>query len=216
MKCLELFSGTQSVGKVLKEENYEVISVDIEDYKGQFIPTHKCSILDFDYKQYPVGYFDCIWASPPCRYYSKLQEIFHQKRLTKDGLELLRVGADELVSKTLEIIDYFKPTLWFMENPQSGCLKNRDVVKSLPFYDVDYCRYANWGYRKRTRIFTNKKNFVPKLCNKKCGSMIGNKHKLIFCGDKTERTQGGLSSTLLRYRIPPNLISELILSSSQV
>ena len=28
---------------------------------------------DFDYKQYPVGHFDIVHASPPCIYYSKLQ-----------------------------------------------------------------------------------------------------------------------------------------------
>ena len=31
-----------------------------------------------------------------------------------------------------------------------------------PYYDVDYCMYSNWGYRKRTRIWTNLKGFEPK------------------------------------------------------
>ena len=77
MNSLELFSGTQSVGKILKEKGYNVISVDITDYKGKHIPTHKCDILEFDYKQYPVGHFDIIHASPPCIY----------KRITRRGNE---------------------------------------------------------------------------------------------------------------------------------
>ena len=29
-----------------------------------------------------------------------------------------------------------------MENPQTGNLKNRDIMKDKPFYDVDYCMYS--------------------------------------------------------------------------
>ena len=73
MKVLELFSGTHSVGKVLEKEGHEVISVDINDYKGKFGPlTHKVDIMKFDYKQYKPGEFEIIWASPPCIYYSTL------------------------------------------------------------------------------------------------------------------------------------------------
>ena len=39
MRVLELFSGTQSVGKVCHKLNWEVISVDINDYKGNHTPT---------------------------------------------------------------------------------------------------------------------------------------------------------------------------------
>ena len=30
---------------------------------------------------------------------------------------------------------------------------------SKSFYDVDYCKYADWGYRKRTIIWTTLKGF---------------------------------------------------------
>ena len=68
---LELFSGTQSVGKAV-EDRYNVISVDINDYKGKHKPTHKVDILKWDYKIYPTGTFDIIWSSPPCRTFSSL------------------------------------------------------------------------------------------------------------------------------------------------
>jgi hypothetical protein len=32
-------------------------------------------------------------------------------------------------------------------------------MKDIPFYDVDYCMYSDWGYKKRTRIWTNKTDF---------------------------------------------------------
>lgn len=64
MKLLELFSGTHSVGNVAKELGYEVISVDINDYNGRYIPTHKTDIMTFNYQQYSPDEFDIIWASP--------------------------------------------------------------------------------------------------------------------------------------------------------
>tara|TARA_R100000655_G_scaffold72423_1_gene110936 strand:+ start:3012 stop:3731 length:720 start_codon:yes stop_codon:yes gene_type:complete len=233
--ALELFSGTHSIGKVLKEKGYNVISVDITDYNGKHKPTHKVDILTFDYKQYPVGYFDIIHASPPCVYYSHLQCCWlgrtkkNGECLTKELLEQKRKQMDKLVYKSLEIINYFKPRLWFMENPATGNLKKRDVVKDLNFYDVDYCMYCDWGYKKRTRFWTNKKDFKPKLCNKNCGNMIkvGNKHihksncgnsnnlkiannyrKSIKEGGETLRVS---TNRLERYRIPPKLIEELFL-----
>ncbi len=174
MKVLELFSGTGSVGKACKLLGYECISVD-----NEYEATHKIDILEFDYKQYKPDEFNIIWGSPPCTYYSGLQRSWINKK-KKDGIYTIEKynkdleNSDKLVERTLEIIDYFKPKLWFMENPQTGSLKNREVVKDLPFYDVDYCMYSDWGYRKRTRIWTNKKDFNAKKCDGKgtCGNMI--------------------------------------------
>ena len=46
MRILELFSGTQSVGKVAREMGHEVVSLDIsETYK----PDYVANILDFDF-----------------------------------------------------------------------------------------------------------------------------------------------------------------------
>ena len=64
-KLLELFSGTGSVGKVAKDLGFEVISLDLKNADINI------DILQFDYKIYPLGYFDVIWSSPPCTEYSK-------------------------------------------------------------------------------------------------------------------------------------------------
>jgi hypothetical protein len=69
MRLLELFSGTGSVRKAVGETFDEVVSIDILQ---KFNPTECCDILNWDYKKYPVGYFDAIWASPPCTEYSKI------------------------------------------------------------------------------------------------------------------------------------------------
>ena len=175
MNVLELFSGTHSIGKCCNALGWNPISVDLE------LPaTHECDIMDFDYKQYPKDYFSIVWASPPCTYYSNLQNCWLGKKkkdgtiFTREILEEKRKESDKLILRTLEIIDYFKPDLWFIENPQKGQLKDRDVVKDLPFYDVSYCMYSDWGYEKRTRIWTNKKDWNNLICDKSgaCGNMI--------------------------------------------
>ena len=110
--------------------------------------------------------------------------------------------------------------------------KMKDYI-DRPFYDVDYCKYADWGYRKRTRIWTNLKGFNPKKCNKDCNSLDGTKHKLnighqhyindngviIQLGSRElrEKYKGYeiikekqiIVPLKQRYKIPPKLIEEL-------
>jgi site-specific DNA-cytosine methylase len=217
--CLELFCGTKSVGKLLEKNNYRVISL---DFNKKYKPTHCVNILDFDYKQYPVGYFDIIWASPDCRFYSKIQNSWLGRRKT-DGeiwtlekLEKNRSESDRLLVKIFEIIDYLKPRLWCMENPQTGDMKNREPMKNKPFYDADYCMYSDWGYRKRTRFWTNRTGLKLKLCNKYCGNMIYKKKNGKMVPTKHNHGFGNnnsyqISSLVKRYRIPEKLLEILLL-----
>jgi len=179
IKVLELFSGTKSIGKVCDQLGWESVSVDLI-----MDADHKCDIMDFDYKQYEKDEFDIVWASPPCTEYSKLQDCWLNRMrkgelYTKEIQEKHMTEGDVLIKKTFEIINYFNCEYWFMENPQSGRMKDRDIMKDIPFYDVDYCMYSNWGYRKRTRIWTNKKDFEAKLCDGSgsCGNMTDIQNK---------------------------------------
>jgi len=175
VKVLELFSGTRSVGKCCDQLGWDSVSVDM------ILPAdHECDIMDFNYKQYDKNEFDIIWASPPCTNYSALKKCMYGRKL-KDGTIYSKElndkdqdDADKLVLKSLEIINYFNPEYWFLENPQTGNLKNREIMKGIPYYDVDYCMYSDWGYKKRTRIWTNKKDWENKLCDGSgaCGNMI--------------------------------------------
>lgn len=205
MNVLELFSGTKSVGKICNTLGWEVTSLDLKDADINI------NILEWDYKQFPPKHFDIIWASPPCTSFSNLRasnlgrplkkynmRIFTRKMLEDD---IINEGLP-ILNKTLEIIDYFKPKFYFIENPQTGRMKN---YINLPFYDVDYCRYSTWGYKKRTRIWTNLIGFNPKLCNKKCDNMINNKHIIMLGLGKHNTTVKD------RYRIPPKLIEELFI-----
>jgi len=227
MRLLELFSGTKSVGKVAGKLGYEVVSLDLKD------ADINCNILDWDYKIYPPGHFDLIWASPPCDTFSFLRRSnIGRFGITEESLQhdIDTIGLP-ILRRTEEIVEYFKPVYYFIENPQGGRMKE---YIDKPFYDVDYCMYADWGYRKRTRIWTNRKGFRPKLCKMDCDNMMGTRHRLnigyndfVQDGDKIimlasrelrekykhyERIESMRQRVTLkqRYRIPPRLIEELI------
>jgi hypothetical protein len=192
-KVLELFSGTGSIRKVCDTVGWETISLDLVENVD-----HKVDILDFDYKQYPVGFFDIVWASPPCTEYSRAK--------TRGVRDI--DAANKIVLKTLEIIDYFNPTWWFIENPQTGKLKDQPFMASLPYVDCDYCMYGK-PYRKRTRIWSNK-TLNLKLCDKKCGSMVGNKH-IGSCGTGRKLYTNRNYSLAEKHSMPPLLVQDILL-----
>jgi len=218
MKVLELFSGTGSVGKCCKVLGWDVVSVDM------ILPAdHQVDIMDFDYKQYKKDEFDIVWASPPCTNYSKLQDAWlgcmrKGEIYTREIQEKEMNEDDKLVLRTLEIIEYFNPHYWFIENPASSKMKDRPFMKDLNNYVVDYCMYSDWGYRKRTRIWTNKKDWNALKCDKNCGNMVGNLHKTnLGNADRFKRANienvNKYSGTTQqdRYRIPEDLIYSLFM-----
>ena len=228
MRVLELFSGTGSIGKVCEERGYEVISLDLT------LPaTINEDIMTWDYKSaYPIGHFDLITASPVCLYWSKLRHCHIGRGMTKETIQKdINEKGKPMVDKTREIIDYFNPRYYWIENPQSS--KMKDYIIDLTYYDVDYCMYG-FPYQKRTRFWSNIKGFVPKLCKKDCGNIVdGTKRHTKTLGNGYGKDKDG--NTILintkekrklyknlvkdntnsttkyeRYRIPPILINELL------
>jgi len=201
MRLLELFCGTKSVSEAVSNRFEEIVSVDILE---KFNPSICCDILTWNYKMYPSGYFDVVWASPPCTDYSILKQ--------NTGMETNIDLADSLVLRVFEILDYFNPKKWFIENPQTSILKKRPFMELLAFYDVDYCRFSDWGYRKRTRIWTNV-IYQNKLClgEGKCLNMNGRFHKVSFGGQgrPKEHTYEKCQAGETAYRIPRKLIEDL-------
>ena len=201
--CLELFSGTGSFGKVAKELDYNVVSLDLI-LKADI----QIDIMEWDYKSYPKNSFDIIWASPPCTEYSKAKS---------QGIRDIK-GANKIVLRTIEIINYFKPLIWFIENPQTSLLKQQPFMKQLEidyyYHDADYCMYG-LPYRKRTRFWTNKKECNLLLCDKNCGSFIDGRH-IGSCGTGGQgqghkKSYSNKTYTLHdKYAIPLNLIFSLL------
>ena len=195
MRLLELFSGTGSVGNVAKRFGYEVVSLDL---KGADINTN---ILNWDFKEYHTGYFDVIWASPPCTEYSIAKTVGTRKI----------DEANEIVLMTLEIIEYLNPKHFIIENPQTGLLKQQWFMHGLPFVDVDYCKYG-FPYRKRTRLWNNVSDWKPRdLCRKDCLSMGANGKSHIATAQRgpTKSQPNNRMKQSELYRVPENLIYEI-------
>ena len=200
-----MFSGTHSVGNIARDMGFEVTSLDLTD-------ADICTdIMKWDYKTYQPGYFDVIWCSPPCDTFSVARfKNIGRHNITRESIEedILEKGLP-ILRKTEEIISYFEPTYYFIENPQTGAMKR---FLDLPFYTVDYCMYG-FNCRKRTNIWTNLQGFEPKICDKKCGSFINGKH---ICnavgGNDSQKGQGSGSNKKDRYKIPTSLLEKLFKS----
>ena len=137
------------------------------DWDGRYGAEVVTDIMTWDYKAaFPQGHWDVIWASPDCTQYSRARTTAKTPRNF--------AKADALVQKSRDIIDYFQPSVWFIENPDSGLLKTRDVVAGLPYVRVDYCMYGA-SYRRRTRIWTNGE-WTPKLCDR--SHLVNGRHKM--------------------------------------
>ena len=185
MNHLELFSGTHSFGKVSCKLGYNVISLDRDlgdgcpftDYVAQ---THiKEDIMTWDYTIYPPNHFKLITASPVCMWWSMLRNSWIGRKIKAHGdtiitKEILQNDIDlygkPMVDKVFEIIDYFNPQYFIIENPKTGRMKEY-INELIPYYDVDYCKYSNWGYKKTTRFWTNIEGFNPKTCKNDCDNM---------------------------------------------
>ena len=159
MRILELFSGTQSVGKIAKELGWEVVSV---DNCSKYKPDICVDVLKWDFKVFPEGHFDFVWASPPCEKLSvaplHLFTAEERERRTEEGCLIVRM--------TREIIDWLKPKWMAIENPYSSALWKQGIF-DYPKVKVYYCMYG-FPYRKNTCICTNIP-FQWEECRGDCG-----------------------------------------------
>ena len=201
MRILELFKGTGSITKWVAENNYnvEIYSLDI---LPKFKPDWCGDIMDWDYKQFPPKHFDIIWASPECKIFSILQNThIGRKWKTKEELHTEQKKHAKFILRTLEIIDYFCPKYWYIENPLHSRIWKYIPEKYNNWIDIDYCVFG-FPYKKPTRILTNVK--LPDVRCKYKGKHDFRIGMPTMTGRKDD--SGGL---LGRYRIPPQLISYL-------
>ena len=181
---------------------YTVISLD-RDMKASI----QIDIMDWDYTHFNPKLFDVVWASPPCTEYSRAKSI---------GIRDIE-GSNEVVKRTLDILEYFQPKYWIIENPQTGLLKDQPFMLGIPYNDIDYCKYG-MPYRKRTRLWNNIDLWKPKpLCCKDCEAMNETKTRHMQetqqGGNTAERrrTQQTFRTTDL-YKVPIELINEILLA----
>jgi site-specific DNA-cytosine methylase len=206
MNVLELFAGSRSIGKQAEKLGMNVFSSDINNFDNI---NYVVNILDFDISKLPFKP-DIIWASPPCTGFSVAAIGHHWK---KEGdifipkTDTAKLGI-ELVKKTLEIINHFKPTFWFMENPR-GVLRKMEIVKDLPMKTVTYCQYGD-ERMKPTDIWTNSTNWIPR-------PMCKNGDNCHISAPRGSRTgTQGRANAYERSKIPDDLCKEILESCIKI
>ena len=184
MRLLEIFCGTKSVGKIFEKNDWEVISIDIEE---KWKPTICIDALEWDYKTFDKNYFDHIHFSPPCIYMSQQQQTWYgrykgrgdNKYLFTEEIHKERLKeSDKLLHKINEIIDYFDNITFTIENPYHTKFNNI-TKRNILNYDYVVCDYCMYGSLiKKPTVFYN--NFNLKL--NKCDKSHTHTQYKIFCG----------------------------------
>jgi len=208
MRILDLFCGTKSVSDAFKREGFEVLTL---DNNLQFNPLIWVDIMHWDYKfgeripSLQQRDLDVIWASPPCEGFSVASISKHWVQCCKDYPPDPLTGTAErgiqLVEKTIEIIEYFKPKYWFIENPRA-MLRKMDFMQALPRQTITYCQYGDTRMKPTDIWGIFPKNFPIRKC--KAGDKC---HEPAPRGSKTG-TQG-LKGAIERGRIPEQFCSLL-------
>lgn len=202
MKVLELFAGSRSIGKMADRMKLECFSSDINDFDGI---NYVANILDFDVSKVSFRP-DIIWASPPCTSFS-VASIGHHwgggSGAYIPKTESAKLGI-EIVKKTIEIINHFDPTYWFIENPR-GVLRKMIFMQNFIRTSVTYCQYGD-DRMKPTDIWTNNVFWNPRPMCKNGDSC----HISAPRGSQTG-TQG-LSNAYERSKLPTLLCHDILKS----
>ena len=91
-------------------------------------------------------------------------------------------------------------------------------MRGIPYLDVDYCQYSNWGYRKPTRIWGSPE--IAKLDGKTCDwETCQNLVSMPNGGKRHKYRLGGIGQKINvreRGRMPPALVDLLVSAGGMV
>jgi site-specific DNA-cytosine methylase len=214
LRVLELYSGTQGISKEFRKKGHKVISVELNDIFTK--PPYNydqwtMSVADLkadDIINELNGYPDFVWVSPLCTTHS-IAAISTHRQQGEDGLLYPKSDKakehDQLLLKTLQLIQELKPRYWFIENPRGGMRKSPLMQGMMYRYTVTYCSYGD-NSMKPTDIWTNHPN--PKFKEMCFNGNTNCHHQPAPRGSKTG-TQGK-KGNLERSIIPKELCEHIV------
>ena len=145
-QILSLFDYSGRWSKPYKDAGYDVYQVDIK---------YDIDILKLTPSDLPFDELYGVLAAPPCTDFAGSgAQYWKQKDL--DG----RTAASlQLVDKTLELIDYYKPHFWAIENPVGRLQKLRPQLGD-PWYFQPH--WFGDAYTKKTGLWGKVNRDLPK------------------------------------------------------
>jgi site-specific DNA-cytosine methylase len=153
-RMLDIYAGLGGASSAfVNDPSWEVIRLEnnplITDPNSEHhVPgTTHADVMEWDYRQYPPGYFDLIWASPPCREFS--DALAAPARLARiEGREFY--PDTSLLLKAKEIIDYYQPRDWIIENVRGARKIFSEILDSQPRQIIG--SFFLWGYFPRLHL----------------------------------------------------------------
>lgn len=165
MITAELFCGTKSFSKVLKDRGASIWTIDNEQEFSPSVCIDVRLLKDDYFKSRPP--IDLFWASPPCQGFSvaSLSKNWRDGQPISDSAKL----GVELVRKTLKLIMKGDVKYWFIENPRGMLRTVFEHLAVLEGFDpqtfkrvtVTYCQYGD-SRMKPTDIWTNAQFWTPR------------------------------------------------------
>lgn len=177
MECrtiLSLFDHSGNWSEPYRKSGYDVYQVDIK---------YDIDVLELDPSELP---FDQVWgilAAPPCTDFSSSGAQYWGVKDSDGRTE----HSMNLVSKVLELVDYYNPNWWVLENPV-GRLSKLFPELGKPFYFNPH-EFAGWlddpvsdQYTKKTGLwgkftFPEKRNLPPIQGNSPIMKLGGKREK---------------------------------------
>jgi hypothetical protein len=150
-RLLSLFDYTGNWSEPYRAAGWEVTQVDLA--LGQ-------DILTWDYQQFSPDHFNGILAAVPCTAYA-LSGATYWKKKDADGTT---EQFNRLTRKTLEIINYFRPSLqfWVIENPVGRIAQCVPELAKFRLYAFNPCDFGE-AYTKKTVLYGE---FAPWLIHR--------------------------------------------------
>lgn len=112
-RMLDIYSGLGGASEAFVLAGWEVHRLENNVLLRDVPHTKQVDVTTWPFKDIPAGYYDFIWASPPCLEFSTAYASPRSKAQ--------RIGAEykpdlTLLKKAIEIIDYLKPPYYVIEN----------------------------------------------------------------------------------------------------
>ena len=160
LKVFEACSGYEGWSSIWRENGHYVKTLDIDSY---FNPDICIDILDY----IPDENFDILFASPDCRFFSKIRNVWNNTslRTTKEQKD----KAILISQRCFDLIKELNVKYYLIENPIGGMSKYFSGAEIIDYCMYDFhsnsIRYFYNLIRKRTNIWTNIE-FNKRLCDK--------------------------------------------------